>query len=313
MPQRNSSSLLLLLTCATLLAAGGAACPRILQQYTAPAPVVFEGEPTLDRAIAVVNANSEKIEQLQSTGATLKVPGVPSLRASLHYERPRRFRLIADTSITGVELDMGSNNEEFWMWVKRNRPPAVYFCRHDEFHDSAVRDVIPIEPAWIAEALGVVHFDPRGRHDGPYVTGENRMEIRSKIPSPEGDMTKVTVLHSAHGWVLEQHVFDTTGNHIASAVASHHRYDPGTGVTLPRHIEIQLPTIEMSFTLEVSDYIVNSLTGDPASLWTRPDRNDVAPIDLGRIARDSSRLLAPQFDRQQPTQPRSRSVYERPQ
>ncbi len=299
--QKPLSSLLAL---ATLFAAGGAACPRILQQYTAPAPVVFEGEPTIDRVIAVTNANSDKIQQLQSTGATIKVPGVPALRTSLSYERDKRFRLIADTSITGVELDMGSNDREFWMWVKRNRPPAVYFCRHEEFHTSAVREVIPIEPTWIAEALGVVYFDPRGRHDGPYPRGEGEVEVRTKIPTPEGEVTKVTVLHSAHGWVLEQHMFDATGKRVASAVASHHRYDAGTGVTLPRHVEVDLPTIEMSFTLEVSDYIVNSLTGDPEMLWTRPERNGAPPVDLGRIARDSSRLLAPEFE-----QPRS--VYER--
>ena len=308
----KSPSLLMLLTLATLFAAGGAACPRVLQQYTAKAPVVFEGQPTIDRTIAVVNANSAKIEQLQSTGATLKVPGVPALRGSVSYERSQRFRLIADTSLTGVELDMGSNDQEFWMWVKRNRPPAVYFCRHDEFHNSAVRDVIPIDPAWIAEAIGVVYFDPGGRHEGPYAAGEGRIEIRTKVPTPEGESTKVTVLDSSHGWILEQHMFDVTGNRVASAVSSHHRYDPATGVSLPRHVEIELPTIDMRFTLEVSDYIVNRLTGDPATIWTRPERNQIPPVALGRIARDSSRLMAPQFEppEQQVSQPRS--VYEQP-
>ena len=317
----KSQSLLLLLASVTLFAAGGAACPRVLQQYTAPAPVVFEGTPTIDRIIAVNNANSEKIQQLQSTGATLKVPGVPALRTTVSFDRPKRFRLLADTSLTGVELDMGSNDQEFWMWVKRNRPPAVYYCAHDEFHNSAVRDVIPIEPSWIAEALGVVYFDPRGRHEGPYESGEGRIEIRTKIPTPEGDVTKLTVLDDSHGWVLEQHIFDVTGSRVASAIASHHRYDPGTGVTLPRHIEFELPTIEMSFTLEVSDYIVNRLTGDPETLWTRPKRNQVPPVDLGRIAGDSSHLMAPQFEQApynapqtQPSQEAStpRSVYDRP-
>ncbi len=317
-------SLITLLTLTTLFAAGGAACPRMLQQYTAPAPVVFEATPTLDRVIAVVNANSEKINQLQSTGATLSVPGVPSLRTTLHYERSHRFRLIADTSITGVELDMGSNDEMFWMWVKRNRPPAVYFCRHDEFHKSAARDVIPIDPTWVAEALGVAHLDPRGLHEGPYAAGSGRIEIRSRVAGPEGEVTKVTILHAAHGWVLEQHIFDGRGARIASAVASHHRYDKINGVTLPRHVEIELPTIEMSFALDISDYIVNHISGDPATLWTMPTRGD-APVDLGRIARDSSlpiapqtpspnlappaasRLLAPQFG----PKPSDRSFYDR--
>ena len=119
------------------------------------------------------------------------------------------------------------------------------------------------------------------------------MEMRSKIPTPEGESTKVTVLDDARGWVLEQHILDHTGRRIASAVASHHQYDATTGVTLPRHVEVQLPTIEMAFTLDVSDYMINRLTGDPATLWAMPHRSEVPPVNLGAIGRDGARLLPP--------------------
>jgi hypothetical protein len=275
--------LLSLLMLATLFAAGGASCPRMLQQYRVPpAPVVFEGQPTLDRTIAVINNNSDKVQQLQTTGASLSVAGFPSTRASLSFERPQRFRLIADTSLTGVELDMGSNNERFWMWIKRNDPPAVYFCRHEDFRTSGVREVIPIEPTWIAEALGVVTFDPAGHHEGPFPRGRGQIEIRSRIPTVDGEVQKVTVIDDTRGWVLEQHIYDARGQEIATAIASQHRHDPTTGVTLPRHVEVSLPTIEMAFKLDISDYIINRLSGDPSTLWTMPQRSEVPPIDLGR-------------------------------
>ncbi|MCA9267421.1 MAG: hypothetical protein KDA41_03075 [Planctomycetales bacterium] len=292
----NHRPLLLLMLCAVLFAAGGASCPRMLQQYTAPAPIVFQGTPSTQQVIAVVNANSEEVRQLQSTGATLSAPGIPTLRASLTYEQPNRFRLIADTSLTGVELDLGSNDELFWMWVKRNDPPAVYFCRHDEFRQSAVRQTLPIEPTWLAEALGVVKFDPTAHHEGPFPAGDGKIEMRSTLNTADGPITKVTVLHAAHGWVLEQHIVDGAGRRIASAVASRHRYDSGAGVTLPRHVEVQLPTIEMQFSLDISDYIVNHIAGDPQTLWAMPERTNAEPVNLGALADANSRLQPPQWN-----------------
>ena len=53
------------------------------------------------------------------------------LSGNIAAERPGRFRLTAGTAVTGQEIDLGSNDELFWMWVRRNQPPAVYFCRHD--------------------------------------------------------------------------------------------------------------------------------------------------------------------------------------
>lgn len=292
-------SLVSLLTLATLFAAGGASCPRVLKQYTQPAPVVFEGRPTLERAMAVVNANTTKVQQLQTTGAKLSVPGVPSLRATMSFERPKRFRLVADTSLTGVELDLGSNDELFWMWVKRNDPPAIYFCRHNELVNSRIHQVMPIEPAWLAEALGLVYFDPRGRHEGPFSRADGQMEIRSLVPTGDTEVLKITVIDDAHGWVLQQHIYDQFGRRIASAVASQHRLDAANGVVLPRKVEVQLPTIEMAFTLEVSDYVVNSLSGDPATLWAMPRRSQATAINLGGSPMRRAPRAVPAADRQQ--------------
>jgi hypothetical protein len=63
---------------------------------------------------------------------------------------------------------------------------------------------------------------------------------------------------------------------------------------------VSLPTIEMSFKLEVADYIVNRLSGDPSTLWTMPQRSDVPPVDLGRQFARTQPQAAP-YNSPQPT------------
>ena len=83
-------------------------------------PEAFAGPPTLENVIYVVNANTQRVQRLQTENATLRVEGIPALRANLAYEQPRSFRLLAQLSqFTGRELDIGSNDELFWFWVRK--------------------------------------------------------------------------------------------------------------------------------------------------------------------------------------------------
>ena len=100
------------------------------------------------------------------------------------------------------------------------------------------------------------------------------------MPTPRGDLNRVTVIHDSYGWVLEQHLYDGRGQKLAAAVASRHRYDPITGVSLPRHVEVQLPPAGVSFTIEVADYLINSLEGAPLHIWSMPQPSGYPLVDL---------------------------------
>ena len=270
--------ILSLFTIVAFFAAGGASCQR--RPPMCPAPTAFSGPPTLEEVIQVVNANSAQIQQIQATGATLSMPGFPSLRADLAFERPRRFRLRAGTTLTGPEFDLGSNDNLFWLWIRRDQPPAIYFCHHDQFHRSNVGHIFPVDPDWLIAALGVVHLDPAGSHAGPFPLRAGRVEVRSVVPSVGGEVNRISVIHDTYGWVLEQHLYDMQGRRLASAVASRHQYDPVTGTSLPRQVEIQLPPSGMAFTIDVGEYLVNSLSGDPLQLWSIPQPNGIPLVDL---------------------------------
>jgi hypothetical protein len=251
--------------------------------------------PTFEDIVRVVNGNSARIQQVQVTNATLTVSGMPALQSSFALERPRRFRLTGDTSFTGREIDLGSNEDLYWIWIKRNDRRAVYYGRHDEYYQSGGRTILPIPPTWLIEALGVIEMDPTGQHEGPLRSQPSRLELRTRVPTPTGELLKVTMVDDRYGWVLEQHVYDVTQNDqlLASAIAEDFNYYPSQGVTLPRRVEIHLPPAELSFTMRIDQHVINRLYSDPIQLWTMPPFSGYEAIDVATMSSPPPRYAEP--------------------
>lgn len=277
-----------------------------------PAPVVFPQPPTMNEIITAVNANSGRVQQLQAD-VKVSAQGMPGLSGNLALERPRHFRMNAGfLGLQGTGLDIGSNDDLFWVWVKQSvdpaQPAAVYYARHDQFAQSPMRQMIPIEPQWLVESLGVVTLDPAGIHEGPYQRGAGQLEIRSKLPTSQGEMTKVTVVHDRYGWILEQQIYGADNRLLASSRATQHRFFPQYAVSLPEHIDIQVapgqPT-QMAFQIDLSRYHLNQLYGDPAQLWSLPQPKGFPLINLA-----DPRLAAPRSPQYSP--PPSRPIQIRP-
>jgi len=285
--KRHVAAYLCLVT--VLWCASGASCPTMRQGLTPQAPTLFAGPPTLQETIAAVNASSGQIRQLQSDSASLSIQGMPTLRASVAAGLPRNFRLRANFMGVGEVLDLGSNDQLFWAMVDAPQfasgmPKAVYYARHDQYRHSAARQMLPIRPQWLVEAFGLVQLDPAGFHEGPYQHGPGQLQIRSRIASPDGDLTKVLVLHDRFGWIQEQHWYDPRGQLIASVFASQHRYEPTIGVSLPHVIDVRMPPPTLSLRISVETYAVNQVYSDPAQLWAMPAFDGYPQIDLAAAA-----------------------------
>ena len=257
--KRQAAAYLVLMT--VLLCASGASCPTLRQPLASPAPTLFAGPPTQQEVIAAINATSGQIRQLQTDSATLSVQGMPTLRASLAAGPPRNFRLRASFIGVGEVLDLGSNDQVFWAMVDAPQlmsevPRAVYYARHDQYLHSAARQVLPIQPQWLVEAFGLIQLDPAGRHEGPYQRGPGELEIRTRTPSPEGDVTKILVLHDRFGWIQQQHWYDARGTLMASVFASQHQYEPALGISLPiypaKGYSVTMPVKDASMAHQVS-------------------------------------------------------------
>ena len=278
-----SLPLILFVTVVVLIAGSGASCPNVIRGYQVgvmPLPRTLPAQPTREQIIAAVEDNTSRVRSYSASQAVLSVPGVPRLSAQVACEPPRRFRLRAQTSLTGKELDIGSNDDLFWLWIRRHEPPIMLFCQHDQYEQSSARQVVPIRADWMPELLGLVRFSPQDRHEGPFIAADGRLEIRSTIDSPDGPLVRSVVLHPMTGLVEEQHLFTSAGKRLASVRASRHRMDPGSGAALPRLIDVSWPGSGVEFTLEITSLVTNVPAADPGQLWQMPTYDGYQPVDL---------------------------------
>ena len=257
--------------------APGCAFLRAPQRPTLPP--VLPATPSLEQVVQVVNSNSGQIHSFSTDQAVLSVEGMPSLRTSVAFERPRRLRLRAGLGFGGTELDVGSNDELFWMWIKRQ--PPLYYCRHDQFATSPARRMLPIEPGWLIEAMGITELDPASLDRNLRVLPGGRLEIATTRQTVDGPARKLTMVDGSTGAVLEQSVFDTRGLLVARATASRHRRDPLTGRIMPRVVEIECPRAQFSIRLDLGNVAINRPLENPGELWAMPALADCPMVDLG--------------------------------
>ncbi len=247
------------------------------------APVVLSATSTIDQVIAAVNQNASRIQTYQASKASISMPampGLPLLSGSIAAERPGRFRLRAETRLSGPEVDLGSNDERFWFWARRNEPPALFTARHTEFATSPLRSQLPVDPSWLIDALGMVILDPSANYQGPFPGTERTLEIRSQTPIANGVGTRVYVIDAATAWVEEQLLYDAAGTLLASVKADKFRFDPVSQVSLPERATVRVPAADMALVINTGPIVVNAPISGGAMLWQMPQISGTSIVDL---------------------------------
>lgn len=275
----------------TLVCAGGASCPRVAEPLAANPQPVFGPAPTLEELARVVNENSTKVRALSAPEAKISVPGhalLPSVKANLAWERAKHFRLTGETALTGPEVDLGSNDELFWIWMKQSAQPSILYCRHQEFPSTEFARVFPIDPEWLIDACGLPIIDPNRQHYGPYLLetapGENtRYGLYTIIQTPRGPVTKTIVIDGMTGWVVQQSLIESSaagGQAFAIAVAEDFQRDALTGAFAPRTIRLQWPRQQFALEIDLGTVRMNEAAALDASSWTLPQYEGAALVNL---------------------------------
>lgn len=272
--------------------AGGATCHRgqRLNDFNPP-PVVFETQPRIDEVVAAVN-RTDAITKMQSTSTTVELLNspVPRLNASLALERPRRFRLRASLPILlGASLDVGSNDELFWMrYPDDGVRQTLLYARHDQFQPQMPGSPLPVDPTWLIEALGLVHIDPNLVQQGPTPRGDGQLELRTRVPTPGGDYNRVLMIDGTGGFVVSQYLYGPDGRLVASASGSEHEYYEEQRVVLPHSVEIHLAASggspPVGLQVEVGSYALNQLLGEDPRQFEIPSEGNHQVVDLSRLA-----------------------------
>lgn len=266
---------------------------RAINPFRAPeanVPVVFDVAPDSHQLIQAINANTADVRQL-NCDIQIRMDGVPPLSGTLIVEKPRRMRLKAGLiGISEMGIDVGSNDQEFWIWNKAavgGQAPAIYFAKHNEFAQSTLRRALPIEPQWIIDALGLLNLPDDGTIQGPFPRSDGRFELRQESQTQLGPVTKILVVDSRTGLVQQQSIYDAQLNLIAYANAIQHQYLAQHHVSLPRRIEIvamgpdRRPT---PFTIDLAGHKINELYGDPERQWSMPKPADAQWVDLAKAS-----------------------------
>ena len=272
-----------------LICALGASCPRSRTPVMPPlGPVVFSDQTSPETAeiIRVVNQNSSRVQSLRADSAKLGLAGYPSLRADLSLERPRNFRLRAKI-LGAAMMNIGSNQEYFWFWARDSPTQAVLYARHDHFARTDAAKLLPVEPTWLPEALGLAYLDPDAQHGYPRRNPAGNIEISSRLQTASGPRIKVTEIHPRYGWVLRQDLAEPSGRMLVSARCSEHRYYelPQGGVALPHHVQLYMAPEgqpAMSLQLTISSYTINQRFGGQET-YQVPKMDGYPPMDLTRV------------------------------
>jgi hypothetical protein len=243
--------------------------------FAGNAPCALPPDASAAQIVAHLNANTSRIAALRSddikvTGRGAAHTPVP-VNAALAVESPRNFRMTAN-SIAGEEVDLGSNQEEFWFWNRRSEPKHVFVNYHDEEPVATRRTIIPFQPEWIMEVFGVMPIDAGAIEVHPGPPGSHRIDLVADRTAPDGrQVRKVTTVDTCYGKILSHALYDESGQLIASARILNHWQDPKTHAILPRQVDLDWPQAQLGLTMSINRIEVNP-PGLPDGLWRKPTK-----------------------------------------
>ncbi len=276
-----------LFVCGSCLLNTGCAWLRNAFYRGATPPQVFASDVTKEQIIQAVNANSKAIQSMQAK-VHVRATGTPTLSGDLSVEQPSRMRMqVGLLNMTSSGIDIGSNEEEFWVWLKTpmpGQPPAVLFARHDLYENSQAKQMLPIEPAWVIDSLGLAYFDPTAEHTGPFQRPDGNLEIQSRFQTKSGVMIKSIIVDPQSSVVVAQEI-NKNGVKIASSTASKHQYFKEIGASIPRMVEIEVGTNTPQpgkVVIELSNILPNSIDETYAGMWQMPRPQNISMIDIAQ-------------------------------
>jgi len=241
---------------------------------------VLPPNPTVEQVVEHVNANVDKVQGYRAGSVRIRANNLPGLSGHLVVARDHRLRLEV-TSLAGKEVDLGSNDEVFWLWARRNEPAGVYYAAHADMGVARQKLPMPFEPEWLMEALGVMPLSAEDvRLEG--ASGKGSIKLVSHHQLSDGQqIQKVIAVDPCRGTVMEHSIYDAHGQLMVRALLQDYRLDTTTGAMLARHIKLDWPQAKMSLAMDLGNVEVNP-PAMPAKVWEMPVVPGCPLVDLGR-------------------------------
>lgn len=165
--------------------------------------------------LKIVNEKNEKIRTFSCRDIDVRIERNGSrykLDGSMLYEKDRNFRLKV-SFFFGTELDMGSNDTQFWIWSKRVEPAStMFYADHDNLYKTRLRT--PFVPLWIMSAIGYRTIDP-DKDQVSYRETEEHLIVSRHVISPTGQpLIKRAYIDKDTCRIVAYYLYDSDGTEI---------------------------------------------------------------------------------------------------
>lgn len=257
--------------------------------------------PKVAEVLAAHNSNAQKIKSFEShtsISVTSKVVFSTAVDGRIVMERPRNFKL-AVKPVSGPDVaDIGSNEAEYWFWVRamdEKTRKAIYYCRHEDATTSEM--AATLQPEWIVEALGFRVIPEDEMADMTIKPGKRGTIILTHHASTSSGLafTRETVLSEATHQVLEHRIRSADNKLLAEAIVLGEpkqipiRAD-ATGsddmVAVPTHLKLHWVQGGLTLDVRLSAQKVNTKFDDErrAELFVEPEPKGYERFNLASLA-----------------------------
>ena len=292
--------------CLGLLSVGCGSFNRTGGVDPSPAPVSWSHTPPkAEQLVAYLNRNSQWLQSMEAKKVFLTakqnnehVGGLEGYLACQKAGRPGvapNFRLTAQ-ALGADEVDIGSNSEEFWFWIKRSPQPYVFHCSYADYPSVAKRGAMPFpfQPEWVAETLGMATLDPKAKYSVGDTT--RTYDLVQRTQSAKGDEVVKVIAFNKHpkaggsqvaGYFLYQPTANKKYDLLCSAVIDDAQVvslGGGKTAVLPSKVRLNCPKENMELTVELGKVQANvPFDQDRTSvLFTRRTLSNLKSYDLAR-------------------------------
>ena len=261
-----------------------------------------------------LNTQASRLEAVTYDRATVTAKqglvSMPSLRGDLAASQPRNFRMRGQRELPAAKIDLGSNEQQFWLFLDApSVRPTYVFASHSDFETGKAKipEGIPFEPDWVMQALGMTKFQQNVPYEQVKLDEKARSYTLSwPATTPAGMPIRKEIVFAADDAdsgrdqpQVKKHVIrDVKGRVICTAEVKRAKTvsvggsDPRTGhalvVQYPTHIVLRWEEQRFEMDLELNGAKVNpQLTPEAIrSHFSRPNIQGSTAINLAEARFD---------------------------
>lgn len=289
------------------IVSGGCRAGGGLSTFNSPSPgLSARPAQKASELLAEHNRNAERIKSFEAKTAITVRSGLfgGALDGGIVMERPRNFSLVLKSNAMGDVADIGSNDDEYWFWVRANddkTKKAVYYCKHEDANTSEM--AATLQPNWIIESLGFRVFPEAEMAEMTVKPGKQpgTLQITHHASTTSGiSYTREIVLSESTHRIKELRILGEKMNPLAEAQilddatqlssSSPEASSSDELIYVPSHLKLKWTEGNLALDVRMKTPKVNFKMNDDRrqALFVEPERKGYERFNLASLA-DRSR------------------------